>query len=65
MTEREKMILQLLVEECALSGFEVTEHKGHQFARITWPNGEAVEMTDIDLTRFAGQIERGMERRGL
>lgn len=65
MTERQAKILQLLVQEYAESGHEVTEHQGEQFARITYHDGKAIAMTDVSLTRLAGQIERGLERRGL
>ena len=65
MTEREAKILQLLVEEYTTSGHEVTEHKGEQFARITYRDGTAIQMTDVSLTRLAGQMDKGLERRGL
>jgi hypothetical protein len=65
MTARQTRILQLLVEEYSNSGHEVTEHHGQQFARITWPNGDGVDMTDVCLTRLAEQIESGLERRAI
>lgn len=65
MSDRQAKILQLLVEEYSRSGHEVTEHKGQQFARVTWPNGDGINMTDVCLTRLAEQIEQGLERRAL
>ncbi len=65
MTEREAKILQMLVQEYTESGHEVTECQGEQFARITYPNGKAIAMTDVSLTRLAAQIDQALERRGL
>lgn len=65
MTEREAKILQLLVQEYSESGHEVTECQGEQFARITYRNGKAIAMTDVSLTRLAGQIDRALEGRGI
>lgn len=65
MTEREAKILQMLVEEYTKSGHEVTEHHGEHFARITWRDGIAIQMTDVSLTRLAAQMDRGLERRDL
>ncbi len=62
MSDRRLKILQVLVTEYSRSGHEVTEHKGEQFARITNRNGDAIEMTDICLTRIAREIDRRMER---
>ncbi len=63
MSEREAKILQMLVEEYTKSGHEVTEHNGEHFARITYRDGTAIQMTDVSLTRLAGQIDFGLERR--
>ncbi len=65
MSEREAKILQMLIEEYARSGHEVTEHDGQQFARITYRDGTAIQMTDISLTRLAATMDLKLERRGL
>jgi hypothetical protein len=58
MTERETKILQMLIEEFEADGFETFEFKGRRFARVILENGAAVDMTDVDLTRFAEAIAR-------
>lgn len=65
MTEREGKILQMLVEEYTKSGHDVTEHHGEHFARITWRDDTAIQMTDVSLTRLAANMDRGLERHGL
>lgn len=65
MSERLTKILQLLIQEYSASGHEVTEHMGQQFARITYKDGDTIQMTDINLTRLAKTIETGLERKQL
>lgn len=64
MSERRTKIEQLLVEEFSRDGYECFEFKGQTFARLTL-DGSEVAMSDVCLSRPAGEIERGQERRGL
>lgn len=64
MTERRTKIEQLLVEEFSSDGYECFEFNGYTFARLTLVGSE-VAVTDVCLSRLAGEIERGLERRGL
>ena len=64
MTERRTKIEQLLVAEFSRDGYECFEFNGQTFARLTL-DGSEVAMSDVCLTRLAGEIDRGLDSRGI
>ena len=64
MTERRTKIEQLLIAEFSRDGYECFEFKDQTFARLTL-DGSEVAMSDVCLTRLAGENDHGLTSRGI